>query len=281
MDMGQPLPDFTDPPVVEVALSVQFDPLTELRTPQIGLLWADYRKRAFSKTEEHPPLDPVIERFGVPTPPRAQFQLLSTPPVSRVWFVNAPGTELVQVQQDRFIHNWRKVGDADTYPRYEHVRETFEAELKRFAEFVRSEGVGELRPNQCEVTYVNHVVPGDAWKQHGELGAVVTVFSPRFSDTFLKDPEDARIRLRFVIPDSGGEPCGRLHIAVEPAYPIGGDQPIFVMNLTARGRPDGEGLDGALRFMDRGREWVVRGFASITTSKMHAVWRRQDAHHAQ
>jgi hypothetical protein len=45
MNVGQPFPDFADPPVVEVALSVQFDPLSALRTPQIGLLWAEYRTR--------------------------------------------------------------------------------------------------------------------------------------------------------------------------------------------------------------------------------------------
>ncbi|GAH85222.1 unnamed protein product, partial [marine sediment metagenome] len=35
--MDKPLPDFEHPPVVEVALAVQFEELSTLRTPQIGL----------------------------------------------------------------------------------------------------------------------------------------------------------------------------------------------------------------------------------------------------
>jgi hypothetical protein len=161
---------------------------------------------------------------------------------------------------------------------YEHVRQTFEAELNRFAEFVKREGIGELRPNQCEVTYLNHIMPGDAWKHHAELGAVVTVFSAQFSDGFLKDPEDAGIRLRFVIPDSSGEPCGRLHIAVEPAYPIGSDKPIFVLNLTARGRPEEMVWTGDAVYRSRS-EWVVVGLLDYDRDDAR-IWRRQDAHHS-
>jgi hypothetical protein len=51
---------------------------------------------------------------------------------------------------------------------------------------------------------------------------------------------------------------------------------MYVMNLTARGRPDEESIEGALRFLDIGREWIVRGFAAVTTPEMHAIWRRRD-----
>jgi hypothetical protein len=44
-DMSKPLPEFDNPPVVEVALSVQFEALATLRTPQIGLLWQEFRDR--------------------------------------------------------------------------------------------------------------------------------------------------------------------------------------------------------------------------------------------
>ena len=58
--MSQSLPDFDNPPLIEVALSVQFDPLEQLRTPQIGLLWAEFRDR-FPVTQEHVPLDITCE----------------------------------------------------------------------------------------------------------------------------------------------------------------------------------------------------------------------------
>jgi uncharacterized protein (TIGR04255 family) len=278
-DMHKPRPSYDNPPVVEVALSVQFEPVKALRTPQLGLLWQEFIAR-FPLIEEHPPLEPVIERFGgLPRAGRGtvQFQMLDTPPVPRCWFLNNEGTELIQVQPDRFIHNWRKKTGDEEYPRYERLREIFSSELTVFCRFLDTQGLGQLCPNQCEVTYVNHIISGKGWQELGELGAVVTVFDPRYSDSFLSQPEDARLAVRFVIRDDKGEPLGRLHVVAEPAYRTSDGHPMYVLNLTARGRPEGEGIEGVLAFLDIGREWVVRGFTAITTPEMHRVWRRQDA----
>ena len=88
--------------------------------------------------------------------------------------------------------------------------------------------------------------------------------------------EDAGLRLRFVIPNKEGEPIGRLHAALEPGYRTDDRRPMFVLELTARGAPLGEGITGVLAFLDLGREWVVRGFTSMTTPVMHKEWGRKD-----
>jgi len=101
-------------------------------------------------------------------------------------------------------------------------------------------------------------------------------FQRSFSDSFLETPEyveDAKVRLRFLIPDQAGKPIGRLHITIDPGYRRSDNHPLFIINLTARGAPGGEGIDGVMKFLDLGREWVVRGFTSITTPKMHHIWR--------
>jgi len=276
-NMNAPLPDFDNPPVVEVALSAQFETLSKLRTPQFGLLWREFRER-FPITEDHAPLNAVIERFGGPKTAKVQtrFEMFQSPPAPRCWFLNKVGTELVQVQQDRIIHNWRKAVTNAEYPRYEHVRKAFKSELERFRAFLEREQLGDLNPNQCEITYVNHIVAGQGWKNHAELGEVLTVFEPRYTDEFLSLPEDVHIKLSHLMVDSAGEPLGRLHVQVEPVFRRDDDRPMWLLNLTARGRPDGEGIDGVLRFLDIGREWVVRGFASVTTEKMHKIWGRKD-----
>jgi uncharacterized protein (TIGR04255 family) len=270
------LPDFAAPPVTEVALSVQFDPLTVLRTPHLGLLWQDFRDR-FPKTEEHSPLPPVIEKFGLIGLAPIGVRFEATPPVPRCWFLNEAGTKLIQVQQDRFVHNWRKIGQGDEYPRYEQIRQTFETELGIFCQFLAREQLGELAPNQCEVTYVNQILSGRGWEKHGQLGEVVTMWTSHHSDEFLSEPEDVHLAVRYVIPDSTGNPLGRLLVNVEPAYRVSDGTPIFVLQLTARGKPDGEGVEGVLKFFDRGREWIVRGFASMTSPLIHKIWERRDA----
>jgi len=269
------LPDFEKPPVVEVVLSVQFHPLTEVKAPQLGLLWSEFRSR-FPKADQHPPLESVTEKFGIREPAKLNVRFEMGVPVPRCWFLNDSGTELIQVQQDRFVHNWRKVGEEDAYPRYPHIRATFEKELTAFCQFLDRERLGEFTPNQCEVTYVNHIVSGEGWEKHGQVGKVITTWSSQYSDMFLSDPEDVGFVARYAIPDGVGKPLGRLHIRIQPAYRIKDEKPIFILELTARGRPDGDGLEGVRRFLDLGRAWVVRGFASITSSSMHRIWGRRD-----
>jgi len=274
-----PLPDFRDPPVVEVALAIQFEPLTRLRTPHLGLLWSIWKDR-FSRIEEHPPLDPIVERFGMPAAMAggAGIRIASVPLVPRCWFLNEPGTELIQVQQDRFIHNWRKTGEGDQYPRYEAISGRFRNELAEFCHFLETEKLGEIKPTQCEVTYVNHILSGNAWKRHGEVGRVLSVWSGKHSDQFLDEPEDVRLAIRHVMLDETKKPIGRLHINLQPGYSKAAQLPILILRLTARGAPEPQGTDGAYRFMNRGRKWIVRGFASVTTPEMHKVWGRCDDH---
>jgi len=271
------LPDFTNPPVIEVALSVQFEPLSGFRTSHFGLLWSDFR-RQFPRTEEHPPRPPVIDQFGIRRAPKMDVRVEVALPVPQCRFLNDTGTELIQIQQDRFVHNWRKVGAGDEYPRYESVKRRFEQELGVFRQFLAREDLGELVPNQCEITYVNHIISGAGWERHGELGEVITVWTTRYSDTFLSGPEDIGLRVRYIIPGVDGSPIGRLLVSVDPAYRAEDDRPIYVLLLTARGRPIGQGIEGALGFLDIGREWIVRGFTSLTSPRMHEIWGRRNAH---
>jgi uncharacterized protein (TIGR04255 family) len=272
--MDAVLPDYSNPPVVEVVTAVQFEPLKNLSTPQIGLLWSEFRDR-FPQIEEHPPLDPMIERFDARKPhrPNVRIEMMDRPPVPRCWFLNESGNELVQVQQDRFVHNWRKVGDDDEYPRYEHVRDTFSRELETFERFLHRENIGGLNPNQCELTYVNHI-PRQG--RPGDLNLVLTLLNTEYSESFLPDLEEVRLSGSYVIPDEQNQPLGRLRFSCHSAYSVKDDQPIFQLNLVARGRPDGDGQAGVIRFMNTGRLWIVRGFTAITTRDMHSLWGRRD-----
>lgn len=273
MTTPQPTPVFTNPPVVEVALSVQFDTLGGFRVAHLGSLWAKFRER-FPQTLEQPPLRPFFEGFGAqPTlGTEASFEIVVGPPVPRCWFLNEKGTELIQIQQDRFIHNWRKVEEGNKYPRFGSIRDVFKKDFAAFEAFVQDEKIGTVAPNQCEVTYVNHIPAGEGWKEHSELDRVLTTWRPEFSDSFLPRPEQARFGCQFLIPGSKG-PAGRLHVEVAPAFTTGEPKPIIVMKLTARGRP-AQGPGGVAEFLELGHEWIVRGFASITTKGMHKVWGR-------
>ena len=271
LDYG--LPHFENPPLTEVAISVQFDSLPDLQAPQIGLLWSKFRGR-FPKTEQHSPVDPVIEKFEPPSQPKIQFEISNAPPVPRCWFLNEAGSELIQVQLNRFTHNWRKTKQEDEYPRYDHVKKQFSKELIEFCQFLNEEKLGEFRPNQCEISYINHIELSDIWNTHSQLGKILTVWDQKYSDDFLSEPENIRVATQHVFTNDERNPIGRLHVSAQPAFSVSSNEPIFVVNLTARGAPTDQSNEGVLAFMDRGREMIVRGFTSITTPEMHKFWRR-------
>ena len=267
------LPDFANPPLVEVAISIQFDPLPDFQVPQIGLLWSIFRER-FPKTEQHSPLSPVIEKFGPPSQPKTQLEISNIPPAPRCWFLNEDGSELIQVQLDWFAHSWRKIKQEDPYPRYAHIRDQFLEELTEFRKFLQTEKLGEFRPNQCEITYINHIEPSNIWETHRQLEKVLAMWKPKYSDDFLSEPENIRVAAQHVFTTDDGNQTGRLHISVQPAFSVSNNEPIFVVSLTARGAPDEQSSQSVLTFIDKGREMIVRGFTSITTPEMHKLWGR-------
>ena len=194
----------------------------------------------------------------------------------RVWFVNEEKTELLQVQPDRFVHNWRKVGEGDAYPRYERIRDRFRQDVSAFEDFLKEEHLGELRVNQCEVTYVNHIERAGVWEHHGEIEKLLKNWAPLPATAFLPLPEDAVLRWRYRIDGDDG-PLGRLHVTAQPSWNVADDKPVWAMNLMARGAPIGHGIEGAFKFFNLGREWVVRGFADLTADSMQRCWERVDA----
>ena len=242
-----------------------------MKAAHFGLFRNQIRNR-YPKTEERPTMDPVVEKFPEPIRRtlRVQFPVSETPPLPRFWFVDQNENELLQVQFDRFIRNWRRTGEGDSYPRYEKVKELFEHDFEEFREFVSQEKLGAIEVNQCEVTYVNHIVAGDGWSCHEDLDKVLTMWRQP-SLPFPGRAEDAALHARFLIKDNTGRPVGRLHADVQAAVRNSDNKPMFILNLTARGM-----LGKSIDFFDLGREWIVRSFAEMTTTDMHQFGKGND-----
>jgi uncharacterized protein (TIGR04255 family) len=271
------LPDFTSPPVSEVSLGVQFNSLENLLAPHLGLVWAEF-KNQFPQLEQHPPVEQTFETFaekgaGMPIP-RMQLQLLSSVPTPRVFFINAKRTELLQVQRDHFYHNWRKIGDGDEYPRFERMLETFEGSLDRLSKIFAAENLGSIVPNQCEVTYINHIeVPSGS----NSFGVFEKVFGSWLAPPSLADlqgPEDGRFLLRYIIVDGEAAPAGRLIVSAEPAWRLDGTH-VVQLSLTARGKPKTQDFAGVSEFLRLGRVHIVKAFDTLTHQNMHKVWGKQ------
>lgn len=269
------LPDFKTPPLIEVVLSVQFKELTGLRTVHAGLLWEKYRKR-FPLFSEQPPLNPSFETFGAR--PRSgssgvKVELLQGPSVPRYWFIDKSQNRLLQIQRDRFVHNWRKIGDGYEYPRYETIKRQFSTEFGKFKRFLKENDLGLVHPNQVEITYVNHVLSEDEEISPKSLGKIFSFWSDRASCVEVAQFESANFDAKYLIANDQGEPAGRVHVKAVPAFTAKG-KPMIRIELTARGAPQKPTFKSVMDFMDFGREKIVFMFAELTTRKMHQQWGR-------
>ncbi|PJA78298.1 MAG: hypothetical protein CO149_04795 [Nitrospirae bacterium CG_4_9_14_3_um_filter_51_5] len=266
------LPLFNDPPVIETVLGVQFSPLSEFSIQHFGLFWSKIRKE-YPNCSPQLPLPLVIENFeekGATKPP-ATINLIEDLSYLRAWFINKSQTRLIQIQKDRFLYNWRKTVESDTYPQYDNIQPKFKDEWEKFCDFLKEEKIGTPNLMQCEVTYVNHLEIEKGWNTFGEFSKVFSNWSEKFSGDFLNTPETITCNMAFTIPGKKG----RLHISICPAIRMSDGKKIFNVELTARGKPNTSDVNAILEWFDIGHEWIVKGFTDLTTDHMHQIWRRE------
>ncbi len=264
---------FNKPPVTEVALSVQFRPVRKLRTQHIiGKLWPLFEKEGFTKIEDKPPLNWAFEIFDDAIPP-PKMEISTLPPVPRYWFLNDDGTQLVQIQQDRFAHNWRRHSFNTPYPQYSPIRDKFEQEYGLLKRFIAESNLEEIVSDLCEITYVNTIPFENEWMSIEDIHKIICVLKQGYTEPFLPDMEDINLRIKYRIEDENKQPIGRFYISADLGYSID-NTPCLFLKLTARGKPIGDDLKGVLGFLDIGHEWIVKGFTSITTERMYKHWER-------
>jgi len=262
------LPEFENPPVIEVVCGLMFDPLGGLLAPHLGLLWQRFREE-YPKCQEVPPLAPVVELFE--GEPSIGLELSETPPLPRIWFTRADDVGIIQVQRDRFLHNWKKAKPGDAYPRYGTVFSLFKDKLAIFEQFISDEGLGPVRPRQYELTYVNHIPKGKLVSSLLNISVLFPDFSWRAdAGRFLACPDGLNWRTSFVLP----EHRGRLHVAIRSGVRRDDHETIILLELTARGMAGVPDREQMWAWFDMAHEWIVCAFTDLTSPRAHSAWRR-------
>jgi hypothetical protein len=87
----------------------------------------------------------------------------------------------------------------------------------------------------------------------------------------------AHANASYLIRNADKLPWARLYANIQPAINRVTSERLLQFTLTARGKPDGDNLDSALEWLDRGRVAVVKAFTSLTRAEMHRRWGRKDA----
>jgi hypothetical protein len=79
--------------------------------------------------------------------------------------------------------------------------------------------------------------------------------------------------VRRILHDAEGKPYGRLHRESVTGVDRQGGR-VLTLNLTARGRPATDTIDGALDFLENTRHMIADEFLRSTTPAAHERWKR-------
>jgi uncharacterized protein (TIGR04255 family) len=255
---------FSRPPVAEVVCGVQFHPLP-IQTAHFGTLWEKFRS-SYGTTLDQPPLPQVIEtNAGMPS---STFTWSALPELRRVFFVDGTRGRLVQVQPNRFHHNWQRRADDDTYPRFPELRAEFLDRWNDFRGFLDENQLPAPHVVQSELTYINHIPAGPLWDGSG-LQSLFPWFAPRNAEC-VGAPE-VELALHYDLPECRG----RLHVTIRTAVRARDSVRVVAMDLTARGAPEvlGESSDLSAWF-GSARKAIVCSFAELTGPEAHKHWGR-------
>jgi uncharacterized protein (TIGR04255 family) len=256
----QRIVDFQRPPVAETALGVVFAPLSAWSVLHFGLLWARFR-------DLYP--QPEIKTAGGV----GELRFNSTEGIDfnaapiKGLFIDQGGNQLVQIQRNAFIRNWRQTEQTTEYQHYENVLPLFQRDWQTFCEFLDSEKLGQVEVVQCEVTYINQLVRGNEWQTYDDVSRIFRIWSRANAD-FLSASQMVSFVTVFELPDR----AGTLQVVLQPGLRKRDGKEIIQFSLTATGKPAGSSLAEILRWLDFGHAAVVTSFRDLTTPEMHAHW---------
>jgi uncharacterized protein (TIGR04255 family) len=262
--MSQNLPKFNKPPIIETALGVEFESLSNFLVPHFGAFLLEL-KGSYNKFQQLPPIHSQIEKFEEDQNLTNSFEINLSSRI-RCLFLNSTEDWRLQIQNDRFLSNWVK--NKAIYPSYEETLRRFKTNWNKFGLFLEKSKIEKPKIKQCEVTYLNHI------EDNVEIDKWTKIF-PLLADNikgeeFLPYPEGIAINTVYHIP----EKRGRLYIEMKPAFRHLDARNIIVLSLTARVIPLSSKRNDVLDALNLGHEWIVRGFTDFTSKEMHKIWER-------
>ena len=256
----QPIPSFESPPLTEVAVGVILPPMP-LQTRHIGEFWSEIRSE-YPITEDNPPIPSAIEA----TSRSFDVRLLTIPPLRRVFMMTPNREYVIQIQEGRFLHNWRKLPPEATYPRYPVVLERFQSAWRRFSGFAMRSGLGDPIPSGYELTYVNEL---DDPAVHGIPAFVKSLDWQKLEPEFLLQPPQAtNIAWSFTLP----EYKGAMNVSSNRVTRPDGKTALLVVLSCVGPASESYSLED---WFETAHQWIVRGFTDLTTPEAHQFWKRE------
>jgi len=266
-------PKFNNPPVIEVYFRQYFETLAGLKTPHIGIFW-DIVKSNFPSFEAKPYLPPQIETFENP-PQNQKPRVLQIPAMQRTWFLSETENEILQIQPDQLITNWRKISPEDRYPHYDEIVEKYFQYSNLFESFISDRELGEIKNNQLELTYINHITSSNGWTPDAPLEEIFPSFRASSSqNNFLPKIDSVNWTNTYVLPNQEGRLYATIRTVWHKKY---SNEPIIQFQLLVRGIGEDCSPEGIRSWFDQAHDWIVLSFGELTSEQVQCRnWEKQD-----
>ncbi len=258
---------FENAPVIEMVQALFFAAVPGWDLLDFGLLSKRLEPR-YPKHEFKPPLgEPQQLQDRLQTV--LQKQNFGSIPV-RCWFVESAEAEIVQVQDNCLIHNWRKVPPLAPYPGYESVHSNFVDDWRTFCSFLHDRKLHRPELWKCELTYIDQFLRGSEWENFADLSKVYRLWRGMESTGHLSSVEFATFQVTYGL--RGG--TTKLLFSSQPAVRPDGKE-VIQLTVTASARPLSSEDDDIFRWFEQSHDDIREGFLNFTTPEMHDYWRRK------
>lgn len=255
--------EYTSPPVGEVALGVQFEPIVQLDGIEIGRLSLPW-STDFPIHLEQPSLPHMLPP-GPTIPSSIQIGFIQQP--RRYWFLDKKNEILLQLQNDRIILNWRKINESSSYPRYEELKKLFKEKFNEVNEFVTSQKLGEIKIDLVDLEYTNFISPTNG--ESIELEKIVNFW--KSLDTHkLGNPEVFNIDLQFDLQNEKSS-FSKMIIVLQPFQRPDGDLKVL-MKIRVVSTPQTSDFKSGLEALDTAHSSIIASFDELMLDEMHKTW---------
>ena len=254
--MGQSNIKFQNPPVIEVAFQVMFPTLAGIGTPHFGAFWSSIRDE-FSTIQAAARLGPV-EFSGI----QGAF------PENRLWLVHKSGETLIQLQDNRFLFNWRQTGEDFAYPGYEELYPEFSSYLQKFCEFLAEENSPIDAFKGFELHYVNHIYLGDSIKKWEDAGNAISLLEKATPVQKLSPLTSVRFNTTSKILDSDDV----LHVGIESRSHNETKKELLNFEIRVSAVRESLKPDSLAAEFSKAHDKILMAFLDISTTKSKRSW---------
>lgn len=253
---------FTHPPINEMVIGMQFASRLPMRSLDFADAWSALGREDYPIYMEQPELGQI----AIPEASQEFLIYQGGLPPQRYWFLSSSQERLIQLQSNRLLYNWRRLGDDSntSYPSYDELIASFTTAYSRFRVFAKTKN-WQFVPQIAEVTYINEIPLadfeglGEVLRGNFDLQTGMALPSPRATHVWQYGLNDIKAQLNV-----------NAHVGVAAFGPVLRLE-LYLAGIFGEIESDGD-IDGMRKRYDIFHERMNELFVSITTNKAHELW---------